>query len=163
MGMFSKRYIPHCCFVYLDKNGKYKTKIIKCDEDQIIKDYGNIQIFKRKIDEGLLFESDIKSYQISQKKHEYYICEFKPIKNERYDKFVKVIKNEQKYFFKIKHIDSFCGIGEGRVYIEEGRWNTSIEGKRKTLDKDGFLTDNPKYIFKKFEKKNKLFKYCKLG
>ena len=57
----------------------------------------------------------------------------------------------------------FFGIGEGRVYVEEGRFNTESEGKRKLLDDNGYLIDNPNYRFNEFEKKNDLFRYCKLG
>ena len=34
-------------------------------------------------------------------------------------------------------IDIFFGLGEGRVYVEEGRFNTKDEGKRKLLDDNG--------------------------
>ena len=53
----------------------------------------------------------------------------------------------------------FFGIGEGRVYIEEERFNTVEEGK-KVLDDSGYLIVNPNYKFKKFEKDNELFGYC---
>ena len=55
------------------------------------------------------------------------------------------------------------GIGEGRVYVEEGRFNTEDEGKKKLLDDNGYLIDNPKYRFREYEKDNNLFRYCKLG
>ena len=49
MGLMSQRYVPHCCLVYLTEKQKYLTKIIKCDEELIIKDIGSIDIFKEKI------------------------------------------------------------------------------------------------------------------
>ena len=60
-------------------------------------------------------------------------------------------------------IDIFFGIGEGRVYVEEGRFNTEDEGKKKLLDDNGYLINNPNYRFKKFEKDHELFRFCKLG
>ena len=47
--------------------------------------------------------------------------------------------------------------------MEEGRFNTEKEGKKKLLDNDGYLIDNPYYRFKKYERENNLFRYCKLG
>ena len=35
-----------------------------------------------------------------------------------------------KYISEKKPIDIFFGIGEGRVYVEEGRFNTEDEGKK---------------------------------
>ena len=67
------------------------------------------------------------------------------------------------YNSKKNLIDIFFGIGEGRVYVEEGRFNTENEGKRKLLDDNGFLIDNPNYKFREYEKDNNLFRYCKLG
>ena len=67
------------------------------------------------------------------------------------------------YIFEKKSIDIFFGIGEGRVYVEEGRFNTEDEGKKKLLDDNGYLIDNPKYRFREDEKDNDLFRYCKLG
>ena len=43
-------------------------------------------------------------------------------------------------------IDIFFGLGEGRVYVEEGRFNTVDEGKVKLLDDKGYLIDNQNYI-----------------
>ena len=51
----------------------------------------------------------------------------------------------------------------GRVYVEEGRFNTEDEGKRKLFDDNGYFINNPNYRFKEFEEDNELFKYCKLG
>ena len=67
------------------------------------------------------------------------------------------------YFCEEKPIDIFFGIGEGRVYVEEGRFNTEDEGKKKLLDDNGYLIDNPKYRFREYEENNNLFRYCKLG
>ena len=52
MGFMSQRYVPHCCLVYLTEKQKYLTKIIKCDEELILKDIGSIDIFKEKIVKG---------------------------------------------------------------------------------------------------------------
>ena len=52
---------------------------------------------------------------------------------------------------------------EGRVYVEEGRFNTDDEGKKKLINNDGPLINNPNCRFKKYEKDNNLFRYCKLG
>ena len=46
------------------------------------------------------------------------------------------------YISKNNPIDIFFGIGQGRVYVEEGRFNTESEGKRKLLDNDGYFIDN---------------------
>jgi len=63
MGFMSQRYVPHCCLVYLTEKQKYLTKIIKCDEELILKDIGSIDIFKEKIVKGELFEKDISLYK----------------------------------------------------------------------------------------------------
>ena len=49
MGLMSQMYIPYCCFVYITEKNKYFTKIIKCDEELIIKKIGSIDVFKEKI------------------------------------------------------------------------------------------------------------------
>jgi len=153
MGLMSKRYIPHCCLVYVNERNNYLTKIIKCDEELIVKDLGSINAFKEKIENRELFEKDISLYERSQNGSEIYIWECKPIKKENFDE----------YIYEDKIIDIFFGIGEGRVYVEEGRFNTEDEGKRKLLDKNGYLIDNPNYRFKEYEKDINLFRYCKLG
>ena len=153
MGFMSQRYVPHCCLVYLTEKQKYLTKIIKCDEELIIKDMGSIDIFKKKIVKGEFLENDISLYERSQNGSEVYVWECKPTKK---DKFGEYICEE-------KPIDIFFGIGEGRVYVEEGRFNTEDEGKKKLLDNNGYLIDNPKYRFREYEKDNNLFRYCKLG
>ena len=149
----SQRYIPYCCFVYFTERHSYLTKIIKCDEELIVKDEGSIDVFKKKIENGKLFEKDISLYERSQNGDEIYVWECKIIKQ---DKFVN-------YVFEKNPIDFFFGIGEGRVYVEEGRFNSVIEGKRKILDDNGYLIDNPNFRFKEFEKDNDLFRFCKLG
>ena len=154
MGFFSQRYIPHCCLVYITEKKNYLTKIIKCDEQFIINDFGSIDIFKKKLEIGELCEKDLSLYECSRNGDEVYIWECKPINKEQFlDEYV-CIENP---------IDIFFGIGEGRVYIEEGRFNTKDEGKKKVLDNSGYLIDNPNYRFKELEKDNKLFRYCKLG
>ena len=152
MGFMSQRYVPHCCLVYLTKK-KYLTKIIKCDEELILKDIGSIDLFKENIAKGKFLENDILLYERSQNGSEVYVWECEPIKK---DKFVEYICEE-------KPIDIFFGIGEGRVYLEEGRFNSKEEGKKKLLDDNGYLIDNPKYRFREHEKYNNLFRYCKLG
>lgn len=153
MGFMSQRYVPHCCLVYLTEKQKYLTKIIKCDEELIVKDIGSIDIFKEKIVKGELFEKDISLYERSQNGSEVYVWECKPMKKDIFGE----------YICEEKPIDIFFGIGEGRVYVEEGRFNTEDEGKKKLLDNNGYLIDNPKYRFREYEKDNNLFRYCKLG
>ena len=153
MGFMSQRYVPHCCLVYLTEKQKYLTKIIKCDEELILKDIGSIDLFKGKISNGEFLENDIFHYERSQNGSEVYIWECEPIKKDEFGE----------YIYEKKPIDIFFGIGEGRVYLEEGRFNTKEEGKKKLLDDNGYLIDNPKYRFREYEKDNNLFKYCKLG
>ena len=153
MGFMSQKYIPHCCLVYMTKKKHYLTKIIKCDEELILKYLGKIDVFKKKIEKGEFFEKDILLYERSQNRDEVYVWECKPTKK---DMLVE-------YVYRNNPIDFFFGIGEGRVYVEEGRFNTESEGKRKLLDDNGYLIDNPNYRFNEFEKKNDLFRYCKLG
>ena len=153
MGFMSQRYVPHCCLVYATEKQKYLTKIIKCDEELIVKYIGSIDNFKEKIAKNELLESDISLYERSQNGSEVYVWECEPMKK---DEFSEYISEE-------KPIDIFFGIGEGRVYLEEGRFNTKEEGKKKLLDNNGYLIDNPKYRFKEYEKDNNLFRYCKLG
>ena len=98
-------------------------------------------------------ENDIFLYERSQNGSEVYVWECEPIKK---DEFGEYISEE-------KPIDIFFGIGEGRVYLEEGRFNTKEEGKKKLLNDNGYLIDNPKYRFREYEKNNNLFRYCKLG
>ena len=153
MGFMSQRYVPHCCLVYLTEKQKYLTKIIKCDEELIQKEIGSIDIFKEKIAKGEFLENDIYLYERSQNGSEVYVWECKQMKKNKFGE----------YIFEKKSIDIFFGIGEGRVYIEEGRFNTEEEGKKKLLDDNGYLIDNPKYRFREHEKYNNLFRYCKLG
>ena len=56
MGLMSKRYIPHCCLVHVNERNNYLTKIIKCDEELIVKDLGSINAFKEKIENRELFK-----------------------------------------------------------------------------------------------------------
>ena len=46
----------------------------------------------------------------------------------------------------------FFGMGIGRVYVEEGRFNTEDEGKRKLLDNNSYFIENPNYRFKNMKK-----------
>ena len=153
MGFMSQWYVPHCCLVYITEKQKYLTKIIKCDEELILKDIGSIDLFKEKISSGEFLENDIFHYERSQNGSEVYVWECEPIKKDEFGE----------YIYEKKPIDIFFGIGEGRVYLEEGRFNTKEEGKKKLLDDNGYLIHNPKYRFREYEKDNNLFKYCKLG
>ena len=153
MGLMSQRYVPHCCLVYVTEKQKYLTKIIKCDEELILKDIGSIDIFKEKIAKGEFLENDIFLYERSQNGSEVYVWECEPMKKDK-------LTN---YIYEEKPIDIFFGIGEGKVYVEEGRFNTEDEGKKKLLDDNGYLIDNPNYRFKEFEKEHELFRFCKLG
>ena len=153
MGFMSQRYVPHCCLVYLTEKQKYLTKIIKCDEELILKDLGSITNFKDKIAKGEYLENNIFLYEKSKNGSEVYVWECEPINKNEFGKFI----------CEEKPIDIFFGIGVGRVYVEEGRFNTENEGKKKVLDDNGYLIDNPKYRFRGYEKDNNLFKYCKLG
>ena len=120
MGFMSQRYVPHCCIVYLTEKQKYLTKIIKCDEELILKDIGSIDIFKEKIAKGIFLENDISLYERSQNGNEIYVWECKPLKKDKFADY----KSEEKPIY------IFFGIGEGRVYVEEGRFNTEDEGKK---------------------------------
>ena len=153
MGFMSQRYIPHCCLVYLTEKQKYLTKIIKCDEELILKDLRSIDVFKEKITKGEFLENDIFLYERSQNGSEVYVWECEPMKKDK-------LTN---YIYEEKPIDIFFGIGEGKVYVEEGRFNTEDEGKKKLLDDNGYLIDNPNYRFKEFEIEHELFRFCKLG
>ena len=153
MGLMSQRYVPHCCLVYLTEKQKYLTKIIKCDEELIVKNIGSIDLFKEKVTKGEFLENDIYIYERSQNGSEVYVWECKPMKKDVFGE----------YICEEKPIDIFFGIGEGRVYVEEGRFNTEDEGKKKLLDDNGYLIDNPNYRFKELEKDHELFRYCKLG
>ena len=137
MGFMSQKYIPHCCLVYITEK----------------KNIGSIDIFKEKIAKGELFENDISQYERSKNGSDTYVWEFEPTKK---DKFGQYIREE-------KPIDIFFGIGEGRVFVEEGRFNTKDEGKKKLLDDNGYLIKNPKYRFRELEEDNNLFRHCKLG
>ena len=153
MGFMSQRYVPHCCFVYISEKNNYLTKIIKCDEELIVKNIGSIDIFKEKVTKGKFLENDIYIYERSQNRSDVYVWECEPTKK---NIFVQ-------YVYRENLIDIFFGIGEGRVYVEEGRFNTEDEGKKKLLDDNGYLIDNPKYRFREYEKDYNLFRYCKLG
>ena len=41
---------------------------------------------------------------------------------------------------------------KGRVYLEQGRFNTENDGKRKLLYDDCYLIDNPNFRFGEYEK-----------
>ena len=140
MGFMSQRYIPYCCLVYITEQKKYLTKIIKCDEELIVKDIGSMDVFKEKIEKGEIFENDIFLYERSQNGSEVYIWDCKPTKKNMFDEYIS----------EEKPIDIFFGIGEGRVYLEEGRFNTKEEGKKKLLDDNGYLIHNLKYRFREY-------------
>ena len=103
--------------------------------------------------EHQFLENDIFLYERSQNGNEVYVWECKPMIKDVFGEFI----------CEEKPLDIFFGIGEGRVYLEEGRFNTKEEGKKKLLDDNGYLIDNPKYRFREYEKDNNLFRYCKLG
>ena len=115
----SQRYVPHCWLVYLTEKQKYFTKIIKCDEELILKDIGNIDIFKEKIVKGEFLENDIFLYERSQNGSEVYVWEWEPMKKNEFGEYIS----------EEIPIDIFFGIGEGRVYLEEGRFNIK-DGKK---------------------------------
>ena len=110
-------------------------------------------MFKEKFEKGELLEKDISLYERSQNGDEVYIWECRPKKENKFSACV----------YGKNLIDIFFGIGEGRVFVDEGRFNTKDEGKRKILDDNGYLIDNPNYRFREFEKSDELFRYCKLG
>jgi glutamate synthase domain-containing protein 1 len=153
MGFMNQKYVPYCCLVFVTQKKKYLTKIIKCDEEIILKNNKSIELFKTKVEKGQLSEKEIFLYERSQIGDEVYIWECIPIKKD------KITNHDPEK----NPIDIFFGIGEGRVYVEEGRFNTEDEGKRNLLDDNGYLIENPNYRFRGFEKDNDLFRYCKLG
>ena len=120
MGFMSQRYVPHCCLVYLTEKQKYLTKIIKCDEELIIKDIGSIDIFKEKIVKGELLENGISLYEKSQNGSEVYVWECEPMKKDEFGE----------YICEEKSIDIFFGIGERRVYLEERRFSAKKKIKK---------------------------------
>ena len=73
MGLMSKRYIPYCCLVYMTEKKNYLSKIIKCDEELILKNIRSIDLFKKKIEKGKLSEKDISLYERSQNGDEIYV------------------------------------------------------------------------------------------
>ena len=66
-------------------------------------------------------ENDISLYERSQSGNEIYVWECKPLKKYKFAGYKSVEKP----------IDILFGIGEGRVYVKEGRLNTENEGKKK--------------------------------
>ena len=88
MGFMSQRYVPHCCLVYLTEKQKYLTKIIKCDEELILKDIGSIDIFKKKIIKGEFLENDIFLYERSQNGSEVYVWECRPTKKIKFGQYI---------------------------------------------------------------------------
>ena len=167
MGMMRSRYIPICCFVYLNEELKYVTKITKCDEEWIINDVGSVEEFKKQIESGERLEDGIHSYELSQRGDDVYVFECEPIKNERYKDLVEKYGKDEDYIYEEKPIDVFVGIGEGRIYVEEGRFNTKEEGSSHIYDEDGYGIENPNYRFKKLDKKydviGELFQNVRLG
>ena len=92
MGFMSKKYIPHCCLVYITEKNKYLTKIIKCDEELVVKDIGSIDIFKEKVAKEKFLENDISLYERSQNVSEIYVWECKPLKKDKFADY----KSEEK-------------------------------------------------------------------
>ena len=107
MGFMSQSYIPHCCLVYITEKKNYLTKIIKCDEELILKDIGSIDIFREIFEKGEFLENDISLYERSQNGSEVYVWECKPIKKNAFGE----------YICEEKPIDIFFGIGEGLSLI----------------------------------------------
>ena len=50
------------------------------------------------------------------------------------------------------------GVGSGKVFVEEGRWNLDEEGKQIYDKKLDDWISNPNYRFKELEKNEELFK-----
>ena len=89
----------------------------------IVNDISSVDIFKEKIAKGELFENDISQYERSHNGSEIYVWECEPTKKDKFGE----------YICKEKPIDIFFGIGEGRMFVEEGRFNTKDEGRKKTF------------------------------
>ena len=85
------------------------------------KRYWSIYIFKEKIAKGIFLENDISLYERSQSGNEIYVWVCKPLKKDKFAGYKSVEKP----------IYILFGIGEGRVYVKEGRLNTENEGKKK--------------------------------
>ena len=85
------------------------------------------------------------------------------IKNEGYKELVQKYGKLEEYINKEKPIDVFFGIGEGRIYIEEGKFNTKEEGGSHIYDENGYGIENPKYRFTKLKKTEELFRKVRLG
>ena len=98
---------------------KYLTKIIKCDEQFIVKNIGCIDIFKEKILKGEIFDNNM-LYMKEVKMELKFMFGSVPTKKNKFGE----------YMCEEKPIDIFFGIDEGRVYLEEGRFNTKDEGKK---------------------------------
>ena len=88
MGFMSQMYIPHCCLVYITEKHSYLTKIIKCDEELILRDIGSIDIFKEKIANGEFLENEIFLYGKSQNGTEVYVWECEPMKKGKFGKYI---------------------------------------------------------------------------
>ena len=84
----SQKHIPHCCLVFLTEKKNYLTKIIKCDEELILKNFKSIELFKKKIEKGQLSEKDIFLYERSQNGDEVYVWECEPTEKDKFDKCV---------------------------------------------------------------------------
>ena len=88
MGLMSQRYVTHCYLVYLTEKQNFLTKIIKGDEELILKDIGSIDIFKEKIVTGEFLENDIFLYERSQNGSEVYVSECKPMKKDVFGEYI---------------------------------------------------------------------------
>ena len=71
-------------------------------------------------------------------------------------------KKFSKYNYIDKPIDIFWH-RRRKSLCRGGKINNEDEGKRKLLDNNGYLIDNPNYRFKEYEKEINLFSHCKLG
>ena len=107
MGFMSQRYVLHCCLVYLTEEQKYLTKIIKCDEELILKDMGSIDMFKEKIVKGEFLENDIFLYERSQNGSEVYIWECKPTKKDVFGEYICDIDNSDDSLGEFDNSDDF--------------------------------------------------------
>ena len=58
-GIFEPKQILHCCLTYVTKKINYLSKIIKCNEELIVKDIGSVNLFKKRFERCELFEKDI--------------------------------------------------------------------------------------------------------
>ena len=161
--------IPHCCEVYF--NGKeYRTTILQLDHRRLLESYESNDDFKeqflRRLDNGKDWYMEWGDYWDFEKGgngddfvgdyHFGWSC--KPIKNENYDKIVKEFGNRDEWEMEDTPIYRWFGVGSGKVFVEEGRWNLDEEGKQIYDKKLDDWISNPNYRFEELEKNEELFK-----